>query len=247
MEKVKYWLSCGIVALILAGLSAETAQAKEYEIPAVDPCDFNSPQDNLYLPMALGETYVYEAETDDEVILNEITMTYDTKEILGVTCVVVYDVEWVFVEDQNNWFLIEETNDWYAWDNYGNVWYFGEETSERIYDEDWNWVDTSTEGSWEAGVDGATAGIVMLANPAPGISYRQEYYEDVAEDMGKVMRLNVNVSVEYGDFENCLKTKEWTGLEPGNIEQKFYAPEVGLVMVKELKEKTVLVELIDVY
>ncbi|MHC4911472.1 MAG: hypothetical protein ACYTE5_00510 [Planctomycetota bacterium] len=96
-------------------------------------------------------------------------------------------------------------------------------------------------------MDGATAGIVMLESPSPGISYRQEYYENVAEDMGKVLRLNVSVSVEYGDFEDCLKTKEWTGLEPGNIEQKYYVPEVGLVLVKELKEKTVQVELIDVY
>jgi hypothetical protein len=69
----------------------------------------------------------------------------------------------------------------------------------------------------------------------------------VAEDMAKVLRLNAMVSVEYGDFDECLKTKEWTPLDPGVIENKYYAPGAGLVLIEELKEKTVRVELIDKY
>lgn len=53
--------------------------------------------------------------------------------------------------------------------------------------------------------------------------------------------------IDYGDYEECLKTKEWTPLEPGQIEHKYYAPGVGLVFIEELKEKTVYVELIDIY
>jgi hypothetical protein len=201
----------------------------------------------MYFPMAIGTTYVYEAETEDELILNEITITGATVNILGVDCTVVNDVEWVYIEELDDWFITEQTLDWHAWDNYGNVWYFGEDTVEYLYDDDWNLIGMSTEGSWEAGVDGAEPGIVMLADPMPGISYRQEYYEDEAEDMGKVLRLNAEVSIEYGDFEDCLKTKEWTKLEPGNIEHKYYAPGVGLVFIEELKEKTVKVELVDIY
>lgn len=247
MKKIMCRLCFAIAVLALNILLTGIVEATNYEQPVLDANDFNSPQNNTYFPMAVGNTYVYRAETEDEIIRNEIHITYDIKKILDVNCVVVHDVEWVYVEDLNNWFLIEETNDWYAWDNYGNVWYFGEETYERIYDENWNWIDTSTEGSWEAGVGGAEPGIVMPINPEPGMSYRQEYYEDVAEDMGKILRLNASVSVEYGDFEGCLKTKEWTGLEPGHIEHKYYAPDVGLVLVEELKEKTVRVELIDIY
>ena len=40
--------------------------------------------------------------------------------------------------------------------------------------------------------------------------------------------------------------KEWTPLAPGNVEQKIYYPGLGLVYVKELKEKTVEVELVDI-
>jgi hypothetical protein len=87
----------------------------------------------------------------------------------------------------------------------------------------------------------------MLADPMPGMSYRQEYYEEEAEDMGKVLKLNEKVTIDYGDFEDCLKTKEWTPLAPGEVEHKYYAPGVGLVFIEELKGKTVKVELIDKY
>ena len=89
---------------------------------------------------------------------------------------------------------------------------------------------TSTEGSWVTGVNGAEAGIVMLAAPLPGNSYRQEYLKDVAEDMAKVVRLNANVSVPFEDVNcdsECLKTKEWSSLEHGAIEFKYYAQDIA--------------------
>jgi hypothetical protein len=242
---------CGtsLLTLVLVLISLPAAWA-EHTIPTFGDVSFDDPQDNDYLPMAIGQTYVYEAEDGDELIRNEITNTSATRTILfgGVTvvCTVVHDVEWVYIEDLDAWFKTEETDDWYAWDNDGNVWYFGEDTLEYLYDDEWNLIGTSTAGSWEAGVDGAEPGILMLAEPHPGDAYRQEYYEGEAEDMGKVLRLNASVSVEYGDFEDCLVTKEWTLLEPGNVEHKYYAPGVGLVYIEELKGKTVKVELVEI-
>ena len=176
---------------------------------------------------------------------------------MGVDCIVVEDVEWVWVEDKNDWYILEETQDWHAWDNEGNFWYFGEATLEYLYDDDW--IETpdspSDEGSWTAGEDileiGSIAepGIILLADPKPGDCVLQEYYEGEAEDRGKVLRLNATVSSAIEaveDYEDCLVTKEWTGLEPGNIEHKYYAPDVGLVYIEELKGKTVKVELIDI-
>ncbi|NIO38534.1 hypothetical protein GTO27_12685, partial [Candidatus Bathyarchaeota archaeon] len=98
MRRVMSCLTIAITVGVLFGFSIRVMEAKEYELPPFDPADFNSPQDNIYLPMALGDTYIYEAETEDELIRNEITNTFDTKIILGVTCTVVYDVEWVDVE-----------------------------------------------------------------------------------------------------------------------------------------------------
>lgn len=83
--------------------------------------------------------------------------------------------------------------------------------------------------SW---TDGANPGILMLADPQPGDSYRQEFLEGFAEDEAAVLRLNASVS--YGDFENCLVTKEWTTLERGTVEKKYYVAGVGLVLVEEV-------------
>ncbi|MFX0196156.1 MAG: hypothetical protein ACFFCW_08540 [Candidatus Hodarchaeota archaeon] len=246
MKKVTYYLTLAITMVMLIGFSIGIVEAKCLEAQAPDPLNFTSPGVNTYFPQALGITYVYMAETEDELILNEITITYDTEVIMGVTCTVVEDVEWVSVDDGITWILIEETDDWHAWDNDGNVWYFGEDTEEWVYDDDWNFLYTTDEGSWKAGEDGALPGIVMLANPMPGDCYQQEYYEGEAEDMGKVMKLNASVSIEYGDFDECLKTKEWTPLEPGEVEHKYYAPGLGLVFIEELKGKTVNFELIAV-
>src|SRR4029453_10030745 len=135
-----------------------------------------------------------------------------------VLATVVHDVVWLEVENGPT-ILIEDTLDWYAPDNFGSVWYLGEATTEHLYDENWNPIGTSTEGSWEAGVDDAEAGFIMLANPRPGESYQQEFAEGVAEDMAKVERLNAKISVPIGAFANGLVTKEWTPLEPGAIER----------------------------
>jgi len=248
MRRVKYYLIPATAVLMLIGLLIGIVGAKCIDAPQItDLPDFDVPQDNPYFPMsANGQTYVYWAETEDELILNAITFTGVTKEVAGIDCIVVYDVEWVYIEEKDDWFMTEETDDWYAWDNDGNVWYFGEDTVEYIWSEDWSSYETSTEGSWEAGVDGALPGIVMPTDPMTGMCYQQEYYEGEAEDMGKVLRLDVNVSIDLGDYEGCLKTKEWTPLDPGTIEHKYYAPEVGLVYIEELKEKTVEVELIGI-
>ncbi len=239
-RKARWCLTSVIALIMLISFSIEVAEARRYVLPDISADDFVSQIDNPYMPLEPGTTFVYEAETADEFILNNITVTDETKEIIGVSCTVVYDVEWV------NGLLSEETYDWYAQDADGNVWYFGEATIEYFYDDAGVLIGTSTEGSWEAGVDGATPGIVMLATPKPGISYRQEFYEGVAEDMGKVLRLNARVSVDYGNFDGCLKTREWTPLSPGVIEHKYYAPGIGLVFIEELKGKTVKVELVDV-
>ena len=137
--------------------------------------------------------------------------------------------------------LIEDTDDWYAQDKEGNMWYFGEDSREI---EDGEVV--STAGSWEAGVDGALPGLIMLANPIPGIWYRQEYYAGEAEDVGQVLSLYESVSVTYGQFNNCLQTAEWSLLEPGIVENKFYAAGVGLLKAIAVKGESGYEDLVDI-
>jgi hypothetical protein len=125
--------------------------------------------------------------------------------------------------------VIEDTRDWFAQDRDGNVWYMGEDTAE--YE---NGEVVSTAGSWEAGVDGAQPGIIMWAEiPDPGTQYRQEYYACEAEDFGEIVATNRSVTVPAGTFDGCLRTRDYTPLEPDLNENKTYCPGVGLVLVED--------------
>src|SRR5262245_41263074 len=137
--------------------------------PAFDPANFVSGIDNPYMPLQPGTTFVYKTEATGELVT--FVVTEQTKVIAGVTCVVVHDTSTVDGE------LAEDTFDYFAQDKAGNVWYFGEDTKEY---EDGKVV--STEGTWHAGVDGASPGIVMEANPQVGDAYNQENAPGVAED-----------------------------------------------------------------
>ncbi len=121
--------------------------------------------------------------------------------------------------------LVEVTDDWYAQDQEGNIWYLGEKTAEYEKGE-----VVTRAGSFEAGVDGAQAGILMPADPEPGMSYRQEYYEGEAEDRGEIVSLGEQAQVPAGHFEDVLMTKDLNPLEPKVLEFKFYAPNVGPVL-----------------
>ena len=204
-------------------------------LPDFDPDAFVEGIDHPYLGFEVGRTMRYRGETDEGVEIIEVTVTADTKTILGVDATVVHDQ--VFLEGD----LIEDTYDWYAQDEGGNVWYLGEDSKEI---EDGEVV--STEGSWEAGVDGAQAGILMWASPQRGRAYYQEYYEGEAEDEARVLSFDEFVSVAAGDFDHCWKTQEWTKLEPTAMEFKFYAPGVGMVMERAPGADPIeLIEILD--
>ncbi len=203
--------------------------------PAVDPANFVKAISNRYLPLVPGTTRVYEANTEEGLERIEVTATRETREILGVLCTVVRDT--VYLNDE----VIEDTVDWFAQDKTGNVWYFGERSVE--YEAG---MIASLDGSWEAGVDGAKAGIVMKAKPRLGAPYRQEFALGDAEDLGQIIALNQTVSVVSGTFSGCVQTKDFTPIEPGAFEHKFYAPGVGSVLVVNV-ESGKRTELIGVF
>jgi len=184
----------------------------------VHPADFGGPIDNPYLPFTPGTEYVYRSVTDEGLEETRTFVTYDTKEIIGVTCTVVHDR--VFTDGD----LTEDTFDWYAQDKDGNVWYFGEDTKELDHG-----VVTSTEGTWMAGENDAQPGIVMLKCPRVGDAYRQEFSLGVAQDEARIRNLAVDVTVTYGSFDDCLEILETTPLEKGLREYKDYAAGTGLV------------------
>ena len=233
-------LKMGLALAVLFAIASigfsRNALPKVYA-PVIDPADFVAVIGNPLFPLTPGTTFIYEGEEDGLPTRDEMTVTHDTKVIRGVTCTVVRDR--AFLEGV----LVEDTFDWYAQDKLGNVWYFGEDT--RQLDPDGNVI--STEGSWEAGVNGALPGIIMEARPRVGDKYRQEFALGVAEDQAQVISLHRRATVPFGSFDDLLLTKEFSPLEKGVVEHKYYAPGVGFILGvvgKGGDERTELVEII---
>lgn len=218
MKKIIF---CLLLTVLFACKKDEVRQIDASYKPDVSVSKFTASTNftNKFLPFEPGKTYVYEAQTKEGRERIEVKRKTETKTILGIVCIVVYDRVWL------NGILIEETDDWYAQDNEGNVWYFGETV--KNYNPDGSFKDTG--GSWEAGVDGAQPGIAMLAEPKAGMRYRQEYYFNEAEDEGEVLETGLTVTCTYGTFAGCVKTRDFTALEPDLNENKFYAPGIGAI------------------
>jgi hypothetical protein len=176
--------------------------------------------DNPYFPLPVGRQWIYR-EGDQRV---EVTVTDRTKLIAnGVVARVVRD------EVTRKGVPVEITDDYYAQDSKGTVWYLGEATTEYEHGK-----PVSMEGSFEAGVDGAQAGIVMPAHPKVGMRYRQEFYKGHAEDRAKIVSLRERVKVPLKRYRNALMTLDSNPLEPDVLEAKFYARGVGVVLSVEL-------------
>jgi hypothetical protein len=208
-----------LTSVALAAIAIPGAGEAAAQMPGPD--SFTTKIDNPYWPMRPGSRWVYR-ETDSEGARQRVvvTVTRRTKLIAnGVRARVVHDV----VREDGE--LVEVTDDWYAQDRRGRIWYLGEDTTE--YE---NGRPVSKEGSFEAGVDGARAGIIMLARPRVGMRYRQEFYEGHAEDRARIMSLKERAEVPFGFFRPVLMIREENPLEPRVLEYKFYARGVGPVL-----------------
>jgi hypothetical protein len=171
---------------------------------------------NPYLPYIPGTEFIYDGYLGKSTEHDVQYVTRTTKLIEGVRCVIVLDKGYV------NGRLEEKTEDYYAQDSSGNVWYFGE--YETAYH------PKSHKSSWLAGVNGASPGIVMEATPRVGDTYYQENAPGVAEDQATILTLTANVKTPFGRyFGNVLESKEFSALEPGVVDHKYYEPGIGLM------------------
>lgn len=217
---------------------------------------------NAFWPLPEGTRFTYFAEDREECFVDIVdvlpTAAQSRTHVGAVKIREILDEEWLdedcdMVPDE----LLETTRDWYAQDTEGNVWYFGEDTVALDFDEcdHPDGMGGCTDGSWEAGQDVAGVGsiaeegIIMLADPTEekGVFYFQEFYEDEATDMAKILNVKAVDTFLYGEVEGCVKIKEWAPLDPGSVEHKYYCENVGLVLVEEnAGGKTLFVDLISV-
>ncbi len=206
--------------------------------PEFEPEDFitnfdNPSRQNPYFPIATG--FFWEFETEDES--NRVVVTEKTKLIDDVTCVVVNDL--VTKEDGG-----EDTDDWFALHRDGSLYYCGEAVEDFEFFEGDQPMEAeliAIDGSFKADRDGDAPGILVPADPRPGMTYRQEWSASNAEDLATV----ITTTYRYGENPeldefmdpalaehlcsagDCLVTRDFTPLEPDGFEYKFYAKHLG--------------------
>jgi hypothetical protein len=219
--------ACGKLSLVLVAALVLVASASP---------GFYAHVTNPWFPLRPGTVSVYLGVKDGKAARDVVTVTHAVKTIQGAPCVVVRDRLYL------NGKLEERTTDWYSQDRRGNVWYFGETTAEL----DARGRVTSTEGSWQAGRDGAKAGIYMPARPVPGRFGRQEFYKGQAEDHFEVLSRRAAVNVPYTSSRRALLTKEWTPLEPGVVDHKYYVRGIGTALEQTVKGGDERLELVSV-
>ena len=212
-----------VAAIAALWASNAVAAVATTSAPVFDPNNFVAVIDNPYFPLPVGRTLVYSGVKDGQTQRDTVTVTNQTKVILGVTARVVSDIA------DHDGAILERTSDWYAQDKQGNVWYLGEDTVHFLPH-----GKADTSGSWEAGVNGAVPGIVMEANPQIPDAYRQELLAGQAEDTAWIVDRGTTLRVPYGKISNALTTLEATRLEPGAYDQKVYGPGIGIVLEQSL-------------
>jgi hypothetical protein len=227
--------AAALVAVVAIVHAVPASSAPSCPKPSALPGHFVGEVTNAYLPLKPGTTLSYKGKLDGKSATDVFSVTHETKVILGVTTTVVHDQAFIKGE------LVEDTEDWFAQDTAGNVWYFGEDTKEL---EDGQVV--STEGSWQAGVNNARAGIFMPADPRVGQVFKQEDAKNVAEDCFRIVDLNASVKTPYVSSNEALKTEEFSLLEPDVLDNKYYVRNIGLVREQTVQGGSDFLELVSV-
>jgi hypothetical protein len=179
--------------------------------------DFGSPfgDTNRWLPLVPG----YQSVRDGTLFRGRrelhhrrrFTVTDVVKVINGVRTVLVLD------QDIDAGQIAEQALDYFAQDKHGNVWYMGSYTETYEGGQFVNAVD-----AWLAGVNGATAGVAMMANPKKGMpGYIQASIPGRETIHAEVAKLGEKKCVPFRCFSNTLAI-----LEDGT-EFKYYAEGVG--------------------
>ena len=179
------------------------------------PAQFSARVTNPYFPALPGMRWVYRGVDGGRRLRDAVRVTAHVETVAGAPCATVRDK--VFLNGR----LAEDTVDWFSQDSRGTVWYFGESTREL----DRHGRVTSTEGSWRAGVRGARPGILMPPKPRVGQVFEQEHFAGHAEDHFKVV----------ARIAAAVETVEWTPLEPGVRDGKWYARGMGMIREQTLK------------
>jgi hypothetical protein len=183
--------------------------------------NFPSPltSSNPHFPIDEGLQYTLEGEEDGVPVRLLLTMLDETREINGITTRVFEEREW---EDDElvevSWNYVAETAD-------GTICYFGEDVDDIEDDEV---VDHGGRWCAEDTPDVNKAGILMPADPKPGMTFLQEDAPGIALDGAKVVGSGP-VTVPFDTFDETIRFREFSLIE-GKGDYKVFGNDFGTVV-----------------
>jgi hypothetical protein len=183
-----------------------------------NPKSFGDPtaSTNRWLPLKPGTQWVREGfvNVGSRRLPHRVvtTVTDVTKQVDGVRTVAVLD------QDFNGGQLSEQSIDYLADDRSGNVWYLGSYTESY---EGGQFVFAND--AWLSGVNGAKAGVLMIADPQTGTpAFTEDTVPGVEAPTAQVSKTGLPQCVPFKCYKDALLL-----LEGG--ESKYFAPGVGQI------------------
>jgi len=142
--------------------------------PAPDPGDFVDTVDNDWFPLERGTVQRWRMLGGPGGGVR-VVVAAQPRVVAGVTATVVRSRATDDPEAGRDGWSTGLHSDFFAQDRDGNVWWLGR------------------AGEWEAGVDGARAGLVVPADPRVGDGYRMALLEGVVEDRAEITAVDEEV------------------------------------------------------
>ena len=229
-RKLLILLALLLIPLLTSGCNTKPKQKKISNTAFTQ--SFNADKKNLvptgknpFFILQPGYTQVLKGKDEGKDAVDEIKVLDETRIVDGVRTRIVKEThrqDSRIVEISFNFFAIDKTTN--------SVFYFGEDSQDIE-----NGKVVGHEGSWLSGRKGAKFGLIMPGINLLGAKYMQEIAPGVAEDRAETVSVSEEIKTPAGTFDNALKTKETTPLEPDVVEFKFYAPSIGLIQDGNLK------------
>lgn len=216
------WLATLLVLVVLAGPVTGTLSATEPAFTTdfrLRHCTFSSRGQGAYFVLQPGHQLVLAGQENGTARETTITVLNQTRRIGRIETRIVEEQH---LEDSE---LVEYSRNYFAVCKQTNsLIYFGEDV-----DMIEGGVIVGHDGAWLHGVNGARAGLMMPALPLLGARYYQEIAPGVALDRAEIITLDEVAVTPAGSFTSVLRTRETTPLEPGVVDDKLYAPGIGLI------------------
>jgi hypothetical protein len=184
---------------------------------------------SLYFPLKAGFRYVLEKPDHSwgrfrtEIIVLDKTEPFDVPGIGKFECAVVKEEEFVdneYHERSDNWFCIDKTTN--AMYTMGEKSWEIDQIGRKVF-----------AGSWRVGEpDGngmAEPGLLMPGTFKVGDKYIYDGHEAEAYGYTENIATGLTVTTPAGTFKNCVKTREYSLINPADVSDKVWCKGVGLI------------------